>query len=240
MDTYLNYAQREQPGGGLKQESLMAIIDAIVKGRGILKTEPYRFPGSDKTLTRSVYVDVEDFYVDPDSRRANLTDANWIAIRHCEPWYEVERKFPHIERGLLQPAASGETVESLAANGDASDRSRRERGLTNDLVVWYEIYSKCGVGTRLKRVKSSLHEAFEEVVGDYARICITENLKYPLNFPPKLAEIADDDLAVEAFDWPVRTTRMGAGLSVSWTSIRYQTTLGLSRRWRWVLVSWCS
>lgn len=203
MDTYLNYAQREQPGGGLVQESHQAIIDAIVKGRGVLFTEPYRFPGSERTLTRSTYVDIANFYIDPDSCRANLTDAAWIAIRHKDAWYDVAAMFPHVDPEMLRKNAHTETVESVAVNSDPKDRTDREYGLTNDQVVWYEIFSKCGVGTRLKRVKSELHDAFEEVVGDYARICITEGIKYPLNFPPKLSTVADDDMAREAFDWVV-------------------------------------
>lgn len=203
MDKYLNYAQREQPGGGLVKASESAIIDAIVKGRGVLRTEPYKFPGSDRTLTRSVYVDVSNLFIDPDSNMADLTDAGWIAIRHVDKWFDVERKFPGITEGALRQYSSGESVESLGMNQSIDDKVHRDRGMTADTIEWYEIFSKIGVGSRLKRVKSSLHEAFEEVVGDYARICIATNVNYPLNFPPKMAEIADDDMARAAFDWPV-------------------------------------
>lgn len=203
MDTYLNYSQREQPGGGLVKESENAIIDAIVKGRGVMLTEPYRFPGSDKTLTRSRYIDVSNLYIDPDSQSSNLTDAGWIAIRHRDRWFDLERKFPGIVPGSLRDQSTHESLESLGVNQTSDDSIKRNKGMTADTIEWYEIYSKIGVGTRLRRVKSTLHDAFEEVVGDYARICIAPGVNYPLNFPPKLAEMADDDMAREAFDWQV-------------------------------------
>lgn len=203
MDACLDYIQREQPGGGLMQHSRQAIVEAIVKGRGVLYTEPYRFPGSERTLVRSVYVPVTDLYIDPDSNTANLTDAGWIAIKRRDRWFDLARKFPGIPEERFRQASSGESVESLAVNSDADGKPLQERGMTADVIEWYEIFSKIGVGTRLKRVRSSLHDAFEEVVGDYARICIAPSIPYPLNFPPRVAEMADDELAAEAFSWPV-------------------------------------
>ena len=201
MQHYLNYNHREQPGGGLKFDSQLAIIDALVKGRGCIRVDPYEPPGQTGTLTGGFYFPVDDLYIDPDCTRANLSNAKWIAIRHCEPHWEVERKFGWPagslkDKGTMtsKTAASAQTTSGGLSKGTSE---------TNNLVVWFEIFSKCGVGTRFKDSKvDQWHDAFEESVGDYAYLCICKGMKEPLNVRAEFLETADMNQVRAALDWP--------------------------------------
>lgn len=200
MELYLNYSQREQPGGGLKAEGQYAVTEALVKGRGVLWTEAYQFPGSERVLTGSFFDSVDNLYIDPDSTRPNLADAQWIARKHCEPYWKVERRF-NLATGTLRHRAKKVSADS-AAHGEVASR-RGDKVKAPDLITWYEVFSKCGAGTRNRTSLDSMHDAFEEVVGDFAYLCVCEGVDYPLNAPPSLMEEADDDQVLEMFDWPV-------------------------------------
>lgn len=200
LEIYLNYSQREQPGGGLKQESLYCINEALVKGRGCLWTEPYRFAGSERVLTGCFHDTVDNLFIDPDCMRPNLSDANWIARRHIEDYWKVERRF-QLPEGYLKHHAKLNSDETFASGVDKD--LFRCNGNTHDQVVWYELFSKAGVGHRMDRNVPTLHKAFDEVVGDHAYICFARGVPFPLNMPPKRFENASVDEVRAAFDWPV-------------------------------------
>jgi hypothetical protein len=203
MELYLNYSQREQPGG-LAMHSELAITEALITGRGLLWVEPYTFPDSQRTLTGCFYDSVHNFFIDPDSSDPLLMDAKWIARKHITPWWELEKKFG-LPSGSLREKGSLESAESQAVNDDEESNMYRQTGKTFDLVVWYEIWSKGGVGTRMKDVTSNLDEAFENTVGDYAYLCIAKGVDYPLNAPTDKLRSASDEEVKEMFAWPTPT-----------------------------------
>lgn len=203
MEKYLNYTPREQPGT-LAQHAELAITEALVKGRGLLWCEPYTFPGSNRTLTGGFYDSVDNLLIDPDCTDPTLRDAKWIARRHCDPVWEVERRFG-LPDGSLAGKGHLESTERQSEDSTAEDKMWRQVGKTFDLMVWYEIWSRGGVGTRLQNVTSSLDEKFEEVVGDYAYVCIARGVDYPLNCPLDFLAIADNDEVQERLSWPYPT-----------------------------------
>jgi len=200
MELYLNYAQREQPGGGLKSHGQYAVTEALVKGRGVLWTEAYQFPGSERILTGSFYSSVDNLFIDPDSCMPNFSDAKWIARKHIDQYWEVERRFG-LKPGSLKHKAKVSSADAISKGEVASKKGSKAK--TADLIVWYEVFSKCGVGTRNKGILDSMHTAFEEVVGDFAYICVCDGLEYPLNSSPELMEEATDEDVLQMFDWPV-------------------------------------
>lgn len=203
MEDYLNYSQREQPGGGLQQHSQVAVTESIVKGRGLLWCETYQFPGSDRTLTGCFQDKVENLFLDPDGGRADMTDCRWIARKHCEKYWEVERRF-NLPPGSLRHRANKETLSSIEQNNSGRDNMERRNGINQkDLIEWYEIFSKEGIGTRALQHRPKLEQAFDQVIGDYAYLAVAKGVPFPLNFPPAVAHMADDDQAKEAFEWPV-------------------------------------
>lgn len=203
MGHYLNYSQREQPGGGLKTDSHLAILDAMIKGRGVIRVDAYAPPESQGLLTGGFYVSVDDLLIDPDSVKPNLSDAKWIAIKRCNPHWEVERKFGFPDGSLKNKSKKASKMGTTAAISQVRT-DPKSPGQINDLVTWYEIFSKCGVGTRFKDSKlSNYHEAFEESVGDYAYLCIVEGMNELLNVKSDFIENATSEEVGAAFDWDI-------------------------------------
>lgn len=202
MQHYLNYTPREQPGGGLRFDSQLAIIDAIVKGRGVIRVDAYLPDGADSPLTGGFYVDVDDLFVDPNCTRPNWSNAEWIAIRHVEPHWKVERRFGWPEDSLKGKAV----LTGKEKNATIKHRNSlfAKTSTTSDLVVWFEIFSKCGAGTRLKTSGASeWHDAFEQSVGDFAYLCIAKGVNEPLNLRSDFLETADVEQVGQALDWPI-------------------------------------
>ncbi len=203
MERYLNYTPRETPGGGLQHESHLAIIDALVKGRGCVRVDTYNPVNTDDVLTGAFYFSVDDLFIDPDCTRGNLSNAKWIAIRHENTHLEVERKFGWPE-GSLRGKSTMETRQSAAANRNTMDGVFQRRSDTSDICVWFEVFSKMGVGTRFKQqVLPQWHDAFESSVGDFAHICFMPNVPEPLNLRNSFLENATPDEVKMSLSWPV-------------------------------------
>lgn len=200
MESYLNYSQREQPCT-LVAESHKAVIEAIVKGRGCLQVGSYKFPGSDRTLTQSEWFSVNDLFLDPDCRRADLKDCYWIARRHRTPYFILEKMF-NLPKGSLKDKGSLESLNSTAADSRPSSQSERNAGKTNDIIEWYEVYSRMGVGIHELSGREDLQETFNEIAGDYVYMAICKGVEYPLNLPPKVMRKSVDE-AGEALAWPI-------------------------------------
>lgn len=201
MEKYLYYSQREQPKG-LATHASMSIIEALVKGRGLLWPETYRFAGSERTLTGLFFGSVDDFYIDPDCSDPFLESATWIARRHITPAWQLEERFGY-PQGTLKGHGNLESRESITINARPVDRIHRANGETHDLIVWYEIWSKCGVGTRDPELDNSvLHENFDEVVGKHVYLCVCPTVPWFLNAPPPELSEATDDEVREMFAWP--------------------------------------
>lgn len=202
MESYLNYAQREQPGGGLTKHSHLAITDAIVKGRGVMFTDTYSFPGSPRILTRSEFVRVEDVYIDPDCTSCNLSDCQWVAIKRRNKYWELERMF-QLPKDSLKNKAKSRSRQYLHANSEPGQQADRANGLGGgDSIEWYEVFSREGVGTRSMANPPRIAQAFDRVVKDFAYLAIADDVPYPLNFPPMVANTSTDEDVRRIFDWP--------------------------------------
>ena len=101
----------------------------------------------------------------------------------------------------------------------------RARGLTNDLMVYFEIYSRMGSGGRMSGSPASLEntdslpgdmagfaKTLDPIVGDYVFLVVAPGVEYPLNLPPEVQELPmtgdgspQDGMAVvkEKLQWPV-------------------------------------
>jgi len=200
MQHYLNYSPREQPGGGLVVESQIAIIDSLVTGRGVIRVDHYEPEGGTGSLTGGFYVPVDDLLIDPDSTRPNLRDAKWICIRHLDDHYELERRFGW-PTGSLRGMAKQASKKASMSN-ERLDNSARRNESTNDLVEWYEVFSKNGAGHRFKSMSNNqYYQAFEQV-GNFCYICFVPGMKEPLNLKQAFLENASIDQVKAAIDWP--------------------------------------
>jgi len=203
MQAWLNYTPREMPGGGLIGHSEMATIDALIKGRGCSWTRPYKFPGSGRTLTGSFREPPERLLIDPDFN--SLDEAKWIALQHVEPHWAVERRFK-LPANSLKGRSSLESSWSFAELQGTGDKGNPHRaaGMTNDLIVWYEIWSKTGSGSRMTGMENAVKDHLEETIGDYAYVAIAADVPYPLNCPTdELRKGLTDADVKQRFSWPI-------------------------------------
>ena len=211
LQTVLNYTPAEF---NLKEHSRVAIDEALIKGRGLLWHEMYSPPGSAVSLPRSFYDSVDNLLIDPDAE--SLEDATWIARRCIKPVYVVEEKYG-LKEGSLKDAGKHESMSNAAFVESSKDgTTRRKQGCSSDLIVYYEIWSKCGMGQWLKggsfgaQIQDDLDDQKEalEQFGRYTYLVVAEGIRYPLNLPPELmeldVEIPENLMAVQsAVQWPV-------------------------------------
>ena len=130
MEHYLNFTPNALR---LQDHSELAITQALVTGRGLLYTEPYAAPGSDKIMVGSFYDHVKNHFIDPDAEA--LEDAWWVAQRCIAPKWKVERDYNvTLPKGDLESAnAQGERF------GDDLANLHRAQNGTQDLVVYYKV-----------------------------------------------------------------------------------------------------
>lgn len=211
MQEWLNYTPDEQPHGGLRKASQLAVTDALVKGRGVTWSELYNRPQSDKNITGSFYDSPENLYIDPDAERWD--DVMWVCRKCTEPVWKVEKDYAKygLAPGSLAKKAGLQSLNSQSEDSaHDKDNPDRKNGQTNDLLTYYKFWSRMGVGARLKesspevaKESAPLFEAIDRVVGDYAYIVVVPGVPYPLNMPTESLSQLNDEQVRSAFSWPV-------------------------------------
>ena len=200
VGAYLNWLPRNN---NLSESSREAINEALIKGRSCVWTELDTPPNADFKIVRSSWDSVDNLLIDPDAK--NIGEALWIARRCVHPVWQVERDYGW-PKGSIKPNS-----ESLAVQADiemnTESQDLRRRGKSNDLLVYWKIWSKMGIGGRLPQVKDGVRESLE-VFGDYCYIVVAKGVRAPLNLPPSLVDqqyATDDELRRSVFTraaWP--------------------------------------
>lgn len=201
LEEYLNWLPLEND---LQGQSRSGIEDALVAGRGCMWTELATPPGSAFRVVKTVQDSVDGLSVDPDA--TCLEDATWIARRCVHPVWQVERDYG-LRPGTLRGNMESQGVQ-LEISGDSDRLFDRKRGLTNDLLTYWKVYSKMGIGGRLSGINKRFRGPLE-MFGDYVYIVIAKDVPFPLNLPTDVQRKAigggDDAVAREILDriaWP--------------------------------------
>lgn len=209
LEQWLNYTPIEQPGGGLQGHASMAITEALIKGRGCLWPKPYMMPSSNRVLTGCFYDTVDNLLIDPDA--TNVHEAQWIAQKVVAPTWQAEREL-NLAAGTLQGYAHSESGNRQGEGDSFNSNASMDRtvGKTFDLITYYRIWSKGGVGGRLSgeiRSANPVVNSIENAIGDFAYIVVAENVPFPLNAPPQTIYMgADGGLhqdTARQFQWPI-------------------------------------
>ena len=210
LEKVMNFLPREQPGGGLYAHARRAVTEAIVTGRGCLWTELYEMPGDQRKLAGSFFDTVDNLLIDPDCRTPDLSDAYWIARKVIEPAWVVERRY-----GLPEGTLKGhkESTEAASETPKATLAQDRRDSKTHDLVTYYRIWSKAGIGYRhqSRSTKGFTNEhiaALDRAAGDYVHLVIAPGVSYPLNIPgERLESMVEDTEVQQVLKWPVEHWR---------------------------------
>lgn len=194
LQEYLNFTPDAM---NLKDHSRRAIDEALIKGMGVLWTRPFVSPSTGKKFIGSFYDTVDNLVIDPDME--TISEAGWIAKRCVHPVWQVEKDF-----GLNPGTLSGH-MESYNQQGNVSSEGgimdyKRKQGKTNDLLVYWKVYSKVGAGGRLSGVAQEMMEPLE-AYGDYAYLAVCDKVDYPLNLPPDIQNTADDNEIRRRLEW---------------------------------------
>lgn len=209
LEEWLNYVPDEIPYGGLTTHSRLAIIDALVKGMGCLWTSPYIFPGSERAIVGSFYDTVDNLLIDPDA--TSLGDATWIAQRVVAPIHQVEEEFSLTAGSLEGKGGSVVSQQKMAPIGSTTssgDQRKDKVGRTSELITYYKIWSKCGVGTNLvSHFDPDMKSNLERVSGKFTFLCVCSNLTYPLNLPADQLENMSDEEVAKRLEWPFPSWR---------------------------------
>lgn len=182
MEKYLNYTPHAL---GFKPEARNAIDEALIKGMGVMWHSPYQPDGAQMKWSASWFDSVNNLLLDPDAM--DFRDMKWVARRHCKPIWQVERQF-QLPEGALSGRGHLESFSQQAVVATDTDGDwRRKQGRTADLLVYWEVFSKMGLGGRLMGIGQENRQRFD-TVGDYVYLVLTDSLSYPLNLPPPLCD----------------------------------------------------
>jgi hypothetical protein len=193
MQWFINYVPIET---NMIQDTRNALQEALVKGRGVVFFELDEGPNG--VIPVASFDSVDNLLIDPDC--VMYRDANFIMRkRRRSKWIVAEEWDIPVEDlpATLQ-------THFRDAVGEARKEEPNER--TNDIVEYWEVWSRMGMGQKSFYSDSDLKNLNAELdaLGDNVYLCICPGVKYPLNLHPKWFE--GEDRAVQMQErcrWPL-------------------------------------
>ncbi len=208
MGRVLNYTPRELD---LKTHARRMVDEGIITGCGVMWTEMVTMPNG-RRFVGSFADSIDNFLMDPDA--TEVEDILWCAKRCVHPVHEVAEKYNldeaalrgNIDKQGAQNARSQEQVVFGDYDGTGK-RTSGPTGKTNDLCVYWKIWSKTGLGDRLKDAPKDIKGIFDGI-GENAYIVVAEGVDYPLNIKPAMLgeevnESGVPDSLFTAVQWPI-------------------------------------
>jgi hypothetical protein len=204
MEAYLNWT----PGVcDLRSHSRRAIDEALIKGRGVLTTALYQPPGVSFRVASSFFKSVDELLIDPDAE--SLEHATWAALWCVHPTWAVEREYG-LHPGSLRGRYESHNWQAISRYSERGQYDR-QMGISGDLIGYWKVYSKMGLGTRLKGSQGASGHPLD-VFGDNVFLVIAPGVSYPLNLPPQVHQMpgATSDPNVyrnilQRISWPIPT-----------------------------------
>lgn len=192
LQWFLNYTAREYD---LRREARTALSEAFGKGSGVLWHEMR--PSGAGLIPASYYDSIDYYLIDPDAKQTR--DADYV-IRECQDsaWRLAERT--QLPRQMF-------IGHDRSASQAAADEVEGRAESSNDIVTYYRIWSRCGIGHWI----DSDQEAFKPLataldgLGPYVYLEIMPGERFPLNIRP--AQLDGPDAAEELkrrLQWPIR------------------------------------
>ena len=186
---------------GLVRESKMAVIEALVKGMGIVWLA--RTDGPTGEIPISEYDSIDHYFLDGDCKRRR--DAGFIFRKRREATWRVAEKYGVSAEKLR---AAHKSNWARASEEAATSTEPTDPDAKRDICEYVEVWSRVGLGQRfydsgdkMKEVQDALEE-----FGPYVHLAVMEGVPHPLNLPPHLFEDPLDRTAIErAIRWPIET-----------------------------------
>lgn len=183
LQSYLNFTPVELD---LKRQARKVVNEAMIKGAGVFWTELVSIDTSADTqnppmkMVGSFYDTVDNLLIDPDFD--NEDDMLWCARKCVRPLQEVAATYGVPEEDLRKHLDGTETVLRREPRGKG-----KKKDTTNQLVTFYKIWSKTGMGDRFKDSPKDNKGIFDPL-GKYCYLVVCEGVEYPLNVPPSVLQ----------------------------------------------------
>lgn len=202
LEAVLDYTPQEF---NLIDESHRSLTEALVCGRGVWLTKIIEGPHG--KLPGTVHVPVDRFLVDPDFLCAR--DWKWVAFEQIMPKHEFARLYGIDEKELKTGFdESTDKQATLKIEGREHERYKADES-THDLVRYWEIYSRCGVGTHLSGIDDDLKGRLDGL-GQNVRLIIADCWDEPLNLREDQFGATTQDrtneavtMATDGLKWPL-------------------------------------
>ncbi len=186
----------------LKTEMRRGIDEALITGLGVLWTETYTPPGSPFKMVGSFHDSYQNLVLDPDA--TTIDNGSWVARRCVHPVWEVEREYG-LPPGYLKPMLESTNQFATVTASEVGPYPRTADCDKKDLVVYWKVYSKMGLGGRMERIAGT-DPALRQVLdhfGDHCYLVLCQNVPHPLNLPPWVTEAPDGLVRAQAAaQWP--------------------------------------
>lgn len=202
LESVLDYTPHEF---GLVEESRRSLTEALVCGRGVWHTK--MIEGAHGRLPGTVHVPVERFLVDPDFLFPR--DWKWVAFENIMPKHQFAEMVgidaKQLKGGIDE---SSDKQASIKIEGREHERNKADES-THDLVRYWEIYSRCGIGTHLSGIDDDLEGQLTSL-GQNVRLIISDCWDEPLNLRSDMFGTDSSDksqealtMAVDGLKWPL-------------------------------------
>ena len=203
MQAYLNWTPVELD---LKRQARKVVNEAIIKGAGLFWTELVTLDTSGggevppMRMVGSFYDSIDNLLIDPDFD--NEDDMQWCARKCVRPIDEVASTYQVATEDLRKH------LEGQSTSLQKEPQGKKKKDTTNQLVTYYKIWSKTGMGDRLKDSPKENKGIFD-AAGKYCYLVICEGVEYPLNLPPQLMQEEVDqqsglpDSVLTRAAWPI-------------------------------------
>lgn len=191
----------------LTNEIRTALPEALVKGRAVVWHE--MLEGADGPMPGTFFGSVDDLFIDPDAE--SLKDAAFVIRRRrasawklAKDWGRDPSEFPGVDTSNYSESLNDSGNGS--SNDDDEDEQNGKKKALKDVVTYYEVYSRMGIGANFPNAPTNLKEqaASLEELGPFVYLVIVPGMSAPLNLPEELMELAERDEAIKvAVEWPI-------------------------------------
>ena len=184
-----------------------AIADGLIAGRGLVLTKKATTPTGLVTI-KSEWHSVMNLLLDPDA--LSVAQAWWAALRCVEPVWKVEEDY-RLKPGTLKGNWESQNRQAEGMS-DPIYNFKKQTGRTSDLLVYWKIWSRMGIGGRLDGVEAEDRQPLD-LFGKHCFLAVAEGVDWPLNIPPALHQKTPAELRPhivwetpfyldDAYPWP--------------------------------------
>lgn len=191
MQWWTNYVAGEY---NFQREGRTTVAEALAKGRGVVWCE------LDNGVPASFHESVDGLLIDPDCR--TWREAGYTIRERRKSRYKLAKEY-EIDPEEIEAHYASHAQNALSVSTDTEGAEAEDASLKKDIVIYYEVYSRVGTGSRLRMAGEDMETEMLDVVGDHVWLVIVPGMKYPLNLPPHILVEATTAEIRARLDWPI-------------------------------------